>query len=101
MQVERDLKNQAEPFITFSSLTEAAAKLRMLHVQNAVLFIIEELGFVIHDVSGSIKCVCFVHQISKITYLVQFQMYTLGQKPTFYPEISKNLMFEKCEFCEK
>jgi len=26
---------------------------------------------------------------------------TLGQKPTFCPEITKNLMFEKCEFCEK
>ena len=26
---------------------------------------------------------------------------TLGQKPTFYPEITQNLMFEKCEFCEK
>ena len=26
---------------------------------------------------------------------------TLGQKPTFYPEITENLMFEKCEFCEK
>ena len=26
---------------------------------------------------------------------------TLGQKATFYPEITKNLMFEKCEFCEK
>ena len=26
---------------------------------------------------------------------------TLGQKRTFYPEITKNLMFEKCEFCEK
>ena len=26
---------------------------------------------------------------------------TLGQKPTFYPESDKNLMFEKCEFCEK
>ena len=26
---------------------------------------------------------------------------TLGQKSTFYPEIAKNLMFEKCEFCEK
>ena len=26
---------------------------------------------------------------------------TLGQKATFYPEINKNLMFEKCEFCEK
>ena len=25
---------------------------------------------------------------------------TLGQKPTFYPEITKILMFEKCEFCE-
>ena len=59
MQVERDLKNQAEPFITFSSLTEAAAKLRMLHFKNAVLHkqYYEELGFVIHDVSGSIKCV--------------------------------------------
>ena len=28
-------------------------------------------------------------------------MCTLGQKPTFYLEIHKNLMFEKCEFCEK
>ena len=26
---------------------------------------------------------------------------TLGQKPAFYPEITKNLMFEKCGFCEK
>ena len=26
---------------------------------------------------------------------------TLGQKPTLYPEITKNLMFEKCEFREK
>ena len=26
---------------------------------------------------------------------------TLRQKPTFYPEITKNLMFEKCEFIEK
>ena len=26
---------------------------------------------------------------------------TLGQKPTFYPEIIKDLMFEKCEFCGK
>ena len=25
---------------------------------------------------------------------------TLRQKLTFYPEITKNLMFEKCEFCE-
>ena len=26
---------------------------------------------------------------------------TLGQKATFYPKITKNLMFEKCEFYEK
>ena len=26
---------------------------------------------------------------------------TLEQKPTFYPEIPKNLMCGKCEFCEK
>ena len=26
---------------------------------------------------------------------------TLGQNPTFYPEIPKTLVFEKCEFCEK
>ena len=26
---------------------------------------------------------------------------TLGQKPTFYPEITMNLMLQKCEFCEK
>ena len=33
-----------------------------------------------------------------------FLTHTLGQKSTFYrfyPEITKNLMFEKCEFCEK
>ena len=29
------------------------------------------------------------------------KMITLGQKSTFYPEITKNLIFEKCEFCEK
>ena len=28
-------------------------------------------------------------------------LYTLGQKATFCPEITKNLMFEECEFCEK
>ena len=28
-------------------------------------------------------------------------LHTLGQKSTFYPEITKNLMFEKCELCEK
>ena len=26
---------------------------------------------------------------------------TLGQKETFYPEMIKNFMFEKCEFCDK
>ena len=26
---------------------------------------------------------------------------TLEQKPTFYPEITKNLRLENCEFCEK
>ena len=26
---------------------------------------------------------------------------TLGQKSTFNPEITKNLMFEKCKLCEK
>ena len=26
---------------------------------------------------------------------------TLGQNPTFYPKITKNLMLKKCEFCEK
>ena len=33
--------------------------------------------------------------------LTQFSYTTLGQKQTFYPEIPYNLMFEKCEFCEK
>ena len=27
--------------------------------------------------------------------------FTLGQKLTFYPEITKNSMFEKCDFCVK
>ena len=27
--------------------------------------------------------------------------FTLGQKSTFYPDITKNLVFEKCEFYEK
>ena len=26
------------------------------------------------------------------------QFFTLGQKPTFYPEITKNLMFENVNF---
>ena len=30
-----------------------------------------------------------------------FYIHTLGQKPTFCPGITKNLVFEKCEFCEK
>ena len=24
-----------------------------------------------------------------------------GKNPAFYPEITKNFMFEKCEFCEQ
>ena len=46
-----------------------------------------------------------------LNYLIIHEMYTswnlsgpagpLGQNPTFYPEIPQNLMFEKCEFCEK
>ena len=35
---------------------------------------------------------------SDIVKMKVYIMYTLGQKPTFYPEITKNLMFEKCEF---
>ena len=43
---------------------------------------------------GDNQCVafllkCFLHFIQKSR-----------EKPTFYPEITKNLMFEKCEFCE-
>ena len=30
-----------------------------------------------------------------------YTQYTLGQKPTFYPEILVILIFQKCEFCEK
>ena len=30
-----------------------------------------------------------------------FRNLTLRQKPTFYPEITKNLMFGNCEFCKK
>ena len=38
----------------------------------------------------------------KVLTIEKVQLFfTLGQKPTFYPEIPKNLMFEKCEFCEK
>ena len=29
------------------------------------------------------------------------EIHTLGQKSTFYPEITKNFMFEKCDFYEK
>ena len=28
------------------------------------------------------------------------QPFTLGQKPTFYPKIPKNLILEKCDLCE-
>ena len=27
--------------------------------------------------------------------------YTLGQKPTFFPEIPMIVIFQNCEFCEK
>ena len=39
-----------------------------------------------------------------ISYLLEIHaspFFTQAQKSTFYPEINKNLMFEKCEFCEK
>ena len=39
--------------------------------------------------------------ISFFNFLQNVQKVTLGQNPTFYPEITKNLMVEKCEFCGK
>ena len=47
-----------------------------------------------------------VFESRKVTTLARKDIHfsgfrTLGQKSTFYPEITKNLMFEKCEFCEK
>ena len=39
-------------------------------------------------------------QVWKTTSDVSY-LCTLDQKLTFNPEITKNLMFEKCEFCEK
>ena len=38
---------------------------------------------------------------AKIVKVFLYDLYTLGQKPPFYPEITKNLIFEKCEFCVK
>jgi len=46
----------------------------------------------------SMKMVWWLY-LAPATYLVS--PHTLGQKPTFYSEITKNLMFQKCEFCEK
>ena len=37
----------------------------------------------------------------KQSICIFFSFFTLGQNQTFYPEITKNLMFENCEFCEK
>ena len=42
------------------------------------------------------------HILESLKILWSFSVsVTLGQKPSFYPEISKNLMFENCGFCEK
>ena len=38
------------------------------------------------------------------SYVLSYQispLFTLGPKPTFYPEFTKNLIFDKCVFCEK
>ena len=45
-----------------------------------------------------LKCVV---EIRDISFAWLALLLTLGQKPTFNPEITKNLMFEKCELCEK
>ena len=44
----------------------------------------------------------WVNPRAAILFLANWQgdYYTLGQNPTFYPEITNNFMFEKCEFCE-
>ena len=34
-------------------------------------------------------------------FIAKLFISTLGQKPTFYPEIPLFLIFQKCEFCEK
>ena len=45
--------------------------------------------------SGGRSCV------SLLSIFLGFLNSTLGQNPTFCPEITSNLMIEKCEFCEK
>ena len=49
--------------------------------------------------------VFFVTQHQRIIEIIILQVlslyFTLGQKPTFYPEIPLILIFQKCEFCEK
>ena len=44
-----------------------------------------------------------VHKTTKkkSIFSKKFMRFIQGQKTTFDPEISKNLMLEKCEFCEK
>ena len=42
-------------------------------------------------------------ELTKVPFALRFEIRTLkstlGQKSTFYPEITENLMFEKCEKC--
>ena len=44
---------------------------------------------------------CLVIKTGLLTKSARTSLNTLGQKSPFYPEITKNLMFEKCELYEK
>ena len=51
--------------------------------------------------NATVQWKIYLKKDSKSQCVKMTQKNTLGQKPTFYPEITKHLMFEKCKFCEK
>ena len=50
----------------------------------------------------AVKAVCTHMTVAEIHVYIQVTIQvTLGQIPTFYPEIPLILIFQKCEFCDK
>ena len=96
-QVDTVLAHVASHLRSQKDLTDRAFDRRIDEVKNAKLLLEKQLSETvvkINEMDESIRSVERAIAAKQVSI-------TLGQKLTFYPKITKNLMFEKFEFCEK
>ena len=84
-----------------STATSIVGTLRTADKEVQTEFPFELLeDYVVSNRKRILKLLGTVYEAAFKIELSRVSMITLGQKSTFCPEITKNLMFEKCEFCE-